>query len=159
MQTSQSPAATASQQAREPPRQGQGDRERAAANTIAATDQPGRKLAHLRPFDGTFGIPGAAPPEHAPRRGRRIPTSSLSVCCHVHNLVTIPIPLNFDTGCFVHFVIYVVAICFLGIHRLSPKPHLETDTFEGSKKENGSETLSSIQDSTCEAFLCNLLVS
>ena len=72
MQTSQSPAATASQQAREPPRQGQGDRERAAANTIAATDQPGRKLAHLRPFDGTFGIPGAAPPEHAPRRGRRI---------------------------------------------------------------------------------------
>ena len=72
MQTSQSPAATASQQAREPPRQGQGDRERTAANTIAATDQPGRKLAHLRPFDGTFGIPGAAPPEHAPRRGRRI---------------------------------------------------------------------------------------
>ena len=72
MQTSQSPAATASQQAREPPRQGQGDRERAAANTIASTDQPGRKLAHLRPFDGTFGIPGAAPPEHAPRRGRRI---------------------------------------------------------------------------------------
>ena len=37
-----------------------------------------------------------------------------------HNLVIIPIPLNFDTRCFVH----VAAICFPGLLCVRPNPHL-----------------------------------